>query len=77
MRRIRQKENNKDPKLCDFNCIHLSVPKARLISLFWKRDFLTSDEIIFLKGLQWKAESIANKAAHIQSVVNRALIKAK
>ena len=75
--RPREKGEKKQPELCGFSCIKVKVPRLRLVKLFWKRDFLSLDEQIFLKGLLWRAESAENQIRHIKSMVERALIKSK
>lgn len=65
-----------EPKLCDFGKIELSIPRARLIKLLFKKHYLDADEVIFLKALSWRAESAENKILHVRSIINKALLKA-
>ena len=65
----------KEPVLCNFDKVELSVPRLKLIKCLFKKSFLTHDEMIFLKGLLWRAESADNKIRHIISIADRALLK--
>jgi len=65
----------KEPILCDFKEVKLSVPRVKLIKLLWKKSFLQYDEIIFLKTQLWKAEAAENKILHIKSIIERTLLK--
>lgn len=65
-----------DPRLCDFNKITLIVPRYKLIKLLMKKSYLTAEETIFLRALHWKTEAANNKILHVQSLVEKALLKA-
>jgi hypothetical protein len=65
----------KDVRLCDFDRIAVSIPRARLLKLVWKKSFLDPEETIFLKALLWKIESANNKILHVQSLAYKALLK--
>ncbi|MDD5355068.1 MAG: hypothetical protein PHY56_00800 [Candidatus Omnitrophica bacterium] len=69
------RRNYNDPVLCDFNKVELSVPRLKLVRLLFKKSYLTQDEAIFLRGLLWKTESANNKILHVQSIVEKALLK--
>ena len=64
-----------EPKLCDFNSVSLRVPRVKLIRAAWKRSFLTPDEMLFCKSLDWQAESTENKIKHVRSLCAKALLK--
>lgn len=64
-----------EPELCEFNKIELSIPRLRLIKLLFKKSYLDQDETVFLQGLLWKTESAANKILHVQSIIEKALLK--
>jgi hypothetical protein len=63
------------PTLCSFKKVELYVPRLKLIKLLFKKSYLSFDEIIFLKGLHWKTEAAQNKLAHVQSIIEKALLK--
>ena len=65
----------KDPTLCDFNKVELKVPKIKLLRLYLKRSFLDQEEVIFLKALLWQAEAANHKILHIQSIIEKSLLK--
>ena len=65
----------KEPLLCDFNEIKMKVPRVRLVKLAWKKGLLDHDEAVFLKGLLLKSEAVENRLKHIQSLINKALLK--
>lgn len=66
----------KDPRLCDFNRIELSVPRLKLIKLLFKKSYLEAEETIFLKALLWKTESAEAKILHVRSIIEKILLKA-
>lgn len=64
--------------LWDFGRVELDIPvskRLKVLKLLDKKTYLTQDEATFLKALQWKAESAANKIAHVKSIIDKALIK--
>ena len=65
----------KDPRLCDFNRVELSIPRLKLLKLYFKRSYLTIEETIFLKALLWKTELTQNKIMHVRSIVDKTLLK--
>jgi len=71
----KQKRGYKEPRLCDFNQVKLSVPRHKVIKLLFKKSYLDFDELIFLKGLFWKVEAAENKILHLKSLVEKALLK--
>lgn len=71
------KKQPREPRLCDFSIISMSVKRAKLIKIFWKNDFLTHDELIFLHSLLFRAEIAENQIAHVKSMIHRALLKQK
>ena len=70
-----RRTNKKDPILCDFNRVEISIPRVRLIKLAWKRGYLDYDETIFLRALTWRVEAAINKLLHVQSLAEKALLK--
>ena len=66
----------KDPILCDFSKVELKIPRLKLIKLLMKKSYLQAEETIFLKALLWQTESANNKILHVQSLCEKALLKA-
>lgn len=69
----------KEPKLCDFNKIELRISssdRVKLIKLAYKKSYLNRDERVFATTWLWKAESVINKARHLISLADKALLKA-
>lgn len=65
----------REPRLCDFSKIELTVPRHKLIQLLFKRNFLQADETIFLKSMLWKSEAALNKLLHVKSICEKSLLK--
>lgn len=66
----------KEPALCEFNRVSLDIPRLKLIKLLFKKSYLDYDDVIFLKALLWKTEAANNKILHVQSIVEKTLLKA-
>ena len=64
-----------EPKLCDFNSVSIRVPRLKLLKAVFKRSYLSDDERIFCRALDWTAESAENKIKHIRSLCAKALLK--
>ena len=64
-----------EPKLCDFNLVSMRVPRYKLLKAVFKRNYLSADERIFCRALDWTAESAENKIRHIRSLCAKALLK--
>ena len=64
-----------EPKLCDFNLVSMRVPRAKLLKAAFKRNYLSADERIFCKALDWTAEAVENKIRHVRSLCAKALLK--
>ena len=67
-----------EPNLWDFGKVELDIPvskRLKVLKLLDKHTYLTQDEAVFLTALKWKAESAANQIAHVQSIIEKALIK--
>lgn len=66
----------KDPELCSFTKIELSVPRLKLLKCLSKRTFLDWKERVFLTALLWKVEAVEYKVGHVKSIIEKALLKA-
>ena len=69
------RERIKDPQLCEFNKVELSIPRLKLLKCYFKKGTISYDEMIFLRGLIWKCESANNKLLHIISIAEKSLRK--
>jgi len=65
----------KEPRLCDFGKIELIIPRLRLLKLLNKKSYITQEEAIFLKAQLWKVESANAKILHVQSIIEKTLLK--
>ena len=65
----------KEPELCQFSKVEISVPRARLLRLLGKKHYLTHEESVFLKVLIWRVEAANNKILHVRSIAEKALLK--
>jgi hypothetical protein len=70
----------KEPPLCNFSKIELRIPansRLKLIKLAYKPTYLKEDELVFCKTWQYKTEIVIKQALHLQSIAEKALLKAK
>ena len=56
-------------KICPFSEVRVSIPRARLIKLFYEHTALDPYEVAEMRGLSEKLNKAAAHIAHAQSLV--------
>jgi len=65
-----------ETKLCPFSEVRISIPRERLIKLFYSHRILNYKELMEMRGLSAKLEKNIYRLQHAQSIVNIILDRA-
>ena len=62
-------------KICQFKEVRIAIPQRLIIKCFYKREYLTSEESLKMRGKLGQVKDGLNKLQHIKSLIDIALLK--